>query len=152
MPQNATQNEEPEILTPQQIAALERLLAGETVTATAEAVGIDRSTLHRWLREDYLFQALLNQAKRELADATRVRLLRAADKAAEVVGNAVDQGNLNAALAVLKGLGALSGMAVTPGLEDPEVLRQAAVLAQEEAELARAELKQSRLMRRLTVS
>ena len=151
MLQNSTEREERETLTPQQIAALERLLAGETVTATAEAVGIDRSTLHRWLREDYVFQARLNQAKRELADATRARLLRVADKAAEAVGNAVDQGNLNAALAVLKGLGALSGMAVTPGPEDPEVLRKWAEQAQEEAELMKAEREHALLMRRLTV-
>ncbi len=151
MPQNSTEREERETLTPQQIAALERLLAGETVTATAEAVGVDRSTLHRWLREDYMFQARLNQAKGELADATQARLLRVADKAAEVVGKAVDQGNLNAALAVLRGLGALSGTLGRPGCEDPEVLRQAAVLAQEESELLRAERKNSLQLRSLIV-
>ncbi len=149
MQQNSTKGEQTKALTPQQINALERLLAGETVTAAAEAVKIDRSTLHRWLREDYVFQARLNQAKRELAEAIKARLLRVADKAAEVVGNAVDQGNLNAALAVLKGLGAHPGMVVTPGPEDPEVLRKWAEQAQEEAELMKAEREHALLMRRL---
>jgi len=63
----------------------------------------------------------------------------------------VDQGNLTASLVVLKGMGAFSGTLVTPGPEDPEVLRKAAKLAQEEAELVKAEQKSSRLMRRLTV-
>ena len=71
MPHNATEKEEKEALTPQQIAALERLLAGETVTDTAKAVKIDRSTLHRWLRENFEFQAALNRRKRELTEAFR---------------------------------------------------------------------------------
>ena len=151
MPQSPPQNERTEALTPQQIAALERLLAGETVKAVAEAVKIDRSTLHRWLREDFEFQAALNRGKRELAEAVQSRLLTVADKAAAVVGNAVDQGNLTAALAVLKGLGALSGTPIRPGCEDAEVLRQAAELAREESELLRAETKSSNQLRSLIV-
>lgn len=151
MQQNSTEGEQTKALTPQQIAALERLLAGETVTDTAKAVKIDRSTLHRWLREDFHFQAALNRGKRELVEAVQARLLTVADKAAAVVGNAVDQGNLNAALAVLRGLGAFTGTPVRPGCEDPEALRQAAELAQEEAQLVEAEQKNSRLMRKLMV-
>ena len=150
MPQNGTEKEERETLTPQQIAALERLLTGETVTAVAEAVKADRSTLHRWLKEDYVFQARLNQLKRELVEAVEARLLTIVQKATQAVENSVDEGNLVASLAVLKGMGALSGTPVTPGLEDPEALRQAAKLAQEEAQLVEAEQKNSRLMRRLT--
>ena len=151
MPQNATPNQEREVLKPEQINALERLLLGETVTAAAKAVGIDRSTLHRWLRKDFEFQAAFNRRKRELAEAVQVRLLSLADKAAAVVGNAVEQGNLNAALAVLRGIGALSGTPVTPGLEDPEVLREHAEMAREESELLRAETKSSRQLRSLIV-
>ena len=61
----------------------------------------------------------------------------------------MDQGNLTASLVVLKGMGAFSGTPVTPGLEDPEALRQAAELAQEEAELVKAEQENSRLLRKL---
>ncbi len=151
MQQNSTEGEQTKALTPQQIAALERLLAGETITATSRGIGVDRGTLHRWLREDFVFQATLNQMKRELAEAVQSRLLTVADKAAAVVGNAVDQGNLTAALAVLRGLGAFTGTPVRPGYEDPEALRQAAKLAQEEAQLVEAEQKNSRLMRKLVV-
>ena len=62
MPQNTT----PEKLTAQQERVLERLLTGETVTAAAEAEGVDRSTVHRWRREDLAFQAAYNQRRREL--------------------------------------------------------------------------------------
>ncbi len=151
MPHNATEKEEKEALTPQQIAALERLLAGETVTAVAEAVKADRSTIHRWLRENFEFQAALNRGKRELSHAVQAKLLVLLHKATRTVENAIDQGDLAASLAVLKGMGAFSGTPVTPGLEDPEALRQAAKLAQEEAQLVEAEAKNSRLMRKLVV-
>ncbi len=152
MPHNATEKEEKEALTPQQVTALEQLLSGGTVTAAAGAAQIDRSTLHRWLKEDYVFQARLNQLKRELVEAVEARLLTIVQKATQAVENAVDEGNLVASLAVLKGMGALSGMPARPGPEDPAVLRDNTELAREEAELVKAELKQSRLMRRLTVS
>ncbi len=151
MPQNATEKEGREALTPQQIAALERLLAGETVKAVAEAVKIDRSTLHRWLREDFEFQAALNRGKRELALSVQARLLSITHKAAQTVEKAVDEGSLIASLAVLKGTGALSRMPVTTGSDNPEVLRQNAELAREESELLRAESENSRQLRSLIV-
>lgn len=151
MQQNATLNEDSEALSPDQIKALELLLSGETVSAAAKAVGIDRSTVHRWLREDFEFQAALNRKKRELADAVQTRLLTVADKAAEVVGNAVHNGDLSASLAVLRGTGALSGTPVRPGPEDPAVLRENAQVEREESELLRTERKSSHELRRLIV-
>jgi len=65
MPQNPT----PEALTSQQERALDRLLTGATITAAAQAVNADRSTLHRWLREDPQFQATYNRRRRELQEA-----------------------------------------------------------------------------------
>ena len=61
MPRNATPDGR---LKPRQQAVLERLLAGETVTAAARAAKVDRSTVHRWLKEDYTFGAAYNQDSR----------------------------------------------------------------------------------------
>lgn len=69
--------------------------------------------------------------------AVEARLLKIAEKATQAVENAVNQGNLTASLAVLRGMGMLSGTPVRPSSGDPEDLRQAAVLAQEEDDLAR---------------
>ncbi len=149
MQQNATPNRE--ALSPDQIKALELLVAGETVSAAAKAVRVDRSTLHRWLRDNFEFQATLNRRKRELANAVQARLLVVSHMAAQTVENAVNEGNLMASLAVLRGLGALSGTQVRPGCEDPEALRQAAELAQQEAELVNAEQENSRQLRNLIV-
>ena len=49
MQQNASPSEP--ALEPKQVRALERLLAGSTVAQAAEAAGVDRSTVHRWLRD-----------------------------------------------------------------------------------------------------
>jgi hypothetical protein len=82
MQRNATEaRDEPSKLSPTQQQALAALLAGSTVTAAADAEGVDRTTVHRWLRSDYDFQAAMNRARRELRDATASRLYDAAKRA-----------------------------------------------------------------------
>ncbi len=148
MPMSATKLERPEVsLPPAQLQVLGHLLAGETVTAAAGAGGVDRSTVHRWLKVDFAFQAALNQGKRELRDAAQSLLNKSATKAAETVAHAVDQGDLKAALVLLKGLGILSGSGAAFGPDDSDVLRQESEVAQEEAELARSERAHERMLR-----
>lgn len=137
MTQNATG------LAPEQLIALERLLAGETVTAAAKQAGVSRETVHRWLRKDFGFQAAYNQGRRELTQAIDARLLAVGHRAAENVARAVDEGDLKASLAVLRGLGTLAGKEPVSGPEDAEVLR-------EEVEIAEKEQESSRTFRRLT--
>ena len=50
-------------LTPHQQGVLERLLAGDTAAAAARATKVDRSTVHRWLK-DSTFQAAWVKAAR----------------------------------------------------------------------------------------
>ena len=145
MPRNTTEKIAAEILKPQQLAVLERLLVGESVAKAAEAAGIDRSTVHRWQREDYAFQAAYNRRRRELYEAAQTRLLALAEEAADIVANAVRGGDTRAAIAVLKGLGLIPGEPLSIGSDDPEVVRV-------EAELAEEEAKTSRMMRRLSAA
>ena len=130
-PQNAT-------LSSRQEQALAALLAGQTVTAAAEVAGVDRTSVHRWLREDYTFQAALNRGKRELRDAVQARLMRLGEAAAGVVATAVQGGDVRAALAVLKGLGLLDAHPVEVGGEDPGTLRAEAELSAREQEKNRS--------------
>src|SRR5262245_2091881 len=81
--QNAAPPAEP--LAAAQTAALDALLAGQTVTAAAAAAGVDRSTLHRWLRSDHAFVAALNAARRQMHDAMQVKLFTLAEKATDCV-------------------------------------------------------------------
>ena len=69
-----------------QLTAMEALLTGSTVTCAASVAGVARTTVHRWLRQDWDFQAELNRLKREVRDATEMRLLSAAESAARTEG------------------------------------------------------------------
>ena len=112
-----------ESLTPQQLHALDLLLCGLTVTAVAMYVGVSRETVHRWLRDDCGFIAAMNRGKRELHEAAQSRLQSVWWKAADNLARAVDAGNLQASLVVLRGLGELSGSCPHLDTDDPQRLR-----------------------------
>ena len=115
MSQNASLPEHERDLNPKQTRALQHLLAGATIQNAAQGAGVDRSTVHRWLREDWSFQAAYNRVRRELRHEVEARLSQLASVALETVADAVESGDVRAALAVLKGLGALSGAAPALG-------------------------------------
>jgi len=106
-------------LEPKKEAALASLLSGATVTRAAEAAGCSRNSVHRWLKGDHAFLAAYNRGRKELRDATSTRLLALAEVAAGCVARAVDEGDAKVALAMLKGLGLLSGERLTIGPDDP---------------------------------
>lgn len=122
--------------------AVERLAAGDTVTATAVAAGVARETVHRWLRHDAEFQASLNRTRGELADATERTLLVAAQQAADTLSQAVRTGDVRASLAVLRGLGFLCGKAPVVGSPESTVLA-------EERKLSEAERRRDMNVRRM---
>ncbi len=115
MSQIASDSEPAEALTPTQLTALEALNAGATVTAAAAGAGVNRVTLHRWLRDDFAFQAAFNQARRDLREAAATRLLTVAGMAADTVQDAVEAGDVRTSVAVLQGLGLLSGVGTSVG-------------------------------------
>ncbi len=108
-------------VSPNQLIALECLLAGQSMIDSAMAAGVDRSTLHRWLRHDFNFQAGLNRGRRDLQENFMHRLDRLNIDAAACVGRAVHEGDVKTALEVLKRLGTLTKTAV--GSDDPAVLQ-----------------------------
>jgi hypothetical protein len=108
-------------VSPSQLIALECLLAGQSMTDSSLAAGVDRSTLHRWLRNDFNFQAALNRGRRDIPENFMHRLDRLNIDAAACVGQAVHEGDVKAALEVLKRLGTLTKKAV--GSDDPAVLQ-----------------------------
>ena len=142
MSQNTTPCAARPELEPRQARALEQLLAGASVTEAAKVARVDRSTVHRWLREDWAFQAAYNASRRDLQREIEARLLHIARAAAEAVEQAVKEGDVRTALAVLKGTGILAGERPVIGPEDPTE-------AEEEAELVAGERDSLRVQRRL---
>jgi len=69
--------------------------------------------------------------------AIRGRLLAAARTAATNVGTAIDDGDLQSSLTLLKGLGSLSGQLPPIGSDDAEVIREEAFIAEETGKLIR---------------
>ena len=114
MQQTATENE----LSPQQAKALTALLEGKTVTDAAAAASVDRTTLHRWLRHDAQFIAAYNGRRRDIQEEMQTKLRQLASKPIETVEQSVVAGDSRSALAVLKGLGLLSGCLPTIGGDD----------------------------------
>ena len=122
-----TQND---TLSPAQVTVLAELLAGRTITDAATAAGVDRVTVHRWLREDFAFQAAWNRDRRELHRTAYDRLERLAAKAVGCLEKAIDSGDAKAALAIVKGMGILAPSPI--GSEDAgELASEAAVKALE---------------------
>jgi hypothetical protein len=138
-----------QVLTRAQKTVIEELLAGETAQEAAKKARVKVSDVRRWQQEDHEFQAAYNRSRQELLDAINARLLWAAHEAAGVVAGAIERGDVRAAVAILKGMGAVNGSRPSVGPQDAETLRlsheartrEAGVAAREhEAELVRREM------------
>ena len=81
--------------------AIPMLLAGKSVSQVAEAIGVDRATVYRWLKEPQ-FVAERNRQANEMWDSAQARLQGLVHKSIGVVESALDIGDLKAACAVLK--------------------------------------------------
>jgi len=115
------------VLSPVQLATIEKLLLGNTITETAAAVGVDRSTIHRWLKKDFEFQAELNRCHNSLTDSLDDKLLNIAIGSLPYLEKTIRR-NVWAILALLKGVGALSGKRFLRREEDPREIAEYAAL------------------------
>jgi hypothetical protein len=107
---------------PAQIAALDALLSGKTAADAATAAGISRSTLYNWLGKDFRFQAALNRGRRDLRQAVACRADQLASEAAECVARALRDGDVKAALEIIKRSNIFTASRI--GSDDETELRQ----------------------------
>lgn len=120
-------------LTAIQTEVLSALLSGESIKAAADLAGVDRSTVHRWLRDDWHFQAARNRGIKAIQAATITGLQALAQSALEVVQKSILEGDQQTAINVLKGLGLLSGQQIVLRSGNPEVLREEYEVCRREA-------------------
>ena len=85
--------------------ALEFLAMGETVTESARQAGVHRNTLHRWLRNPVIGDAV-SRAQDENLLTIRARLISYSERALLSIEEALERGNPRLALQLLKSLGA----------------------------------------------
>ncbi len=134
MTHNDTEKTGQEQMSTAQLQVLQDLLTGASVTAAAKSGQVSRETVHRWLREDFTFRAVYNKGRREILEEIQDTLLATARQAADTVAKAVADGDVKAALAVLKGVGGLPGKAPHIGPGDPARLEQEVGIAAKEEE------------------
>lgn len=101
---------------------MQALLSGEQITAAAKTAKVNRSTLHRWLKEPE-FLAALNTCRSELREAQHDRLASLASSAIEVIEQALEEGDARTALAVLRGVGLLDGQTPHTGPTNADRIR-----------------------------
>ena len=77
-------------LSPDQAAALDLLLAGQTATAAAAAVGVARETVSRWRNSDPAFQGAYNAALQSAHDAMAKKLLDARARAIDTLADLLE--------------------------------------------------------------
>src|SRR5258706_15259799 len=102
--------------------AMELISAGAGLREAAEGAGVSRMTLHRWMREDPAFVAAWNAWRAHARRAAASRLLGIADRAVQVVGEAIDGGDAKLALAVVKGMGLMADPQA--GSEDAKIVER----------------------------
>ena len=105
-------------LSPDQHRAIEYLMLGHTLIEISAKLRIDRKTLYQW-RKNPIFQAEYNRKQAESLEVSNQRLRRLSEKAVAIIEKNLDDGNLQAALHLLKLVNALP----PPDVEtDPRVL------------------------------
>jgi hypothetical protein len=117
-----------------QLSAIEALAAGKSMNEAAAAADVDRTTLYRWRRDDDAFRAALAGVRNEVREELSTRILALAAKAFTVVDAALDAGDAKAAIAILRGCGALPGVAPHES-DDPRDLRNGRLRAERDREI-----------------
>lgn len=93
------------ILTDRQKAAIELLVTGKSLSATARAIEVDRRTLYNW-RQEERFREVLEDRRRELWDDASGRLVALVHPSLDVMeqhlADRYDRARFRAASAILK--------------------------------------------------
>lgn len=120
----------PTELTPQQIETASLLASGKSITASADAVGVNRSTIHDWLK-NAMFVAYLNGLKQDLLVSTRQKIMGLSSKALDILEGLLDDPGTDAnlrvkiALRLIEGVGGLDPSKVASvGSSDPALLER----------------------------
>lgn len=120
-------------LTEPQRTALLMLTSGCTQIAAANAVGVARTTLHRWLRHDAAFMAAYHAWQQDVLATGRDQVLAGTRDALATVMAAIRAGNANLAWKMLQSQGITAPP--TPGSTDVAELERGQALARRKKEV-----------------
>jgi hypothetical protein len=120
-------------LSPHQETGVDLLAAGTNLTDTAASLGVNRQTISEWVNHNPAFRAVLNQRRQELWAEASDKLRGLLPHALALLERAVKEGNLKAAIAVLRSAG-LEHLPPPHGSTDPGEIET----ADKEVDAARA--------------
>jgi hypothetical protein len=86
-PPQETTGPTPSKLKVKQQLAITALLGGASQSAAAEAAGVDRSTLYRWMKRDAEFVAAYNRVKHDHYDAIHARMFQITNQMMDMLEN-----------------------------------------------------------------
>jgi hypothetical protein len=86
-PPQETTDPTPSKLKVKQQLAITALLGGASQSAAAEAAGVDRSTLYRWMKRDAEFVAAYNRVKHDHYDAIHARMFQITNQMMDTLEN-----------------------------------------------------------------
>ena len=124
-------------LSEQQQNAILALLEGLPDREVADRVGVARETVCRWRNQDPFFASELNRRRQDLWQEASDRLRGLVGSAVSTLEEAVGQGNVQAAVQVLKAVGVYGDVGAPTGPTDPKVhlQQQAKAWADEQRKL-----------------
>ncbi|MCM1991335.1 helix-turn-helix domain-containing protein [Oceanirhabdus seepicola] len=115
-----------------QLNAIDLLIQGKTDQETADIVGVARETVTRWRNENPYFAAEMNRQRKQIWEGQHERLRGLVSKAVDTLEKAIDEGNVKAAIELLKVVDFYGNVKAPSGEEDPELIlwQQARVWAE----------------------
>jgi hypothetical protein len=104
-----------EYLTPQQLAAVDMLASGQTLTSAAQALAVGRQAVSTWLHHNPQFAEAIHRRRNEIWMGQSERLRGLLPKAVDVLEHLVtSQKDLSAAVHILKAVGMYGSQAIPP--------------------------------------
>jgi hypothetical protein len=117
--------------------AIDLLVYGKPDREVAEAIGVTRETVTRWRNENPYFIVELNRKRQELWSAAHDKLRGLVGKAVEALEKALDDGDVKAAVEVLKTVKLYGTIGAPDGATDLELVLVAQAQAWAVQELQR---------------
>jgi hypothetical protein len=108
-------------LSPEQENVIDLLILGKPDREVAEVVGVTRETIWKWRNVHLVFIAELNRRRKELWLEAHERIGALMGKAIEVLEQAVQGGDVRAAVEVLKAVKLYGQISPPSGPQDPEL-------------------------------
>jgi hypothetical protein len=93
-------------LSASQLIAVDGLMSGSSHAEAAEAARVHRTTVSRWATKDPDFIATLNERRQQVFSEAGDRLRSVLNRAVQVLADAVDSGDPEISLALLRLVGA----------------------------------------------